>query len=482
MKFLRPAIKNFLPYIFVFISGLYLISDPDLGWHLRYGKYFFDNHRLLTDNTFSTQMPDFQWINISWGIDVLSYAIYSLGGMFTLILAGAIVTTLAFFFFSKAYRLDYWDKMFVFPLLLFFLMPINSTSFRGQTLSLAFLGAMILILSRYERERKNILFFMPLLFILWANIHGLFILGLGIMFLWKGFYLVSLYLNKRSLEDIMEHVIFFAVIAVLSVGATIIHPFGIDIYKDAWLHFQNPLLKNILEYLPPGEFTTQWYNLYFAALLAFVGLMLHLVNDTFKKKLPQLGTFSVLFALSLWVKRYSWAMYYMLIIFISPVAAIFKPKTKKTVFKFATVVFVIYTFAALYLKGPFNKYTNMSWDIYCERFNKCSLQAASELKKYYIEGKTMTLYNWGGWLIWNYPDLKPSTDGRMHLWLDENGYSAFEYDYKLEQDITDIDDSQYEVVFTGKFKPIYNRLVELVNEDKWEMVYEDDTTAIFIRG
>lgn len=175
-------------------------------------------------------------------------------------------------------------------------------------------------------------------------------------------------------------------------------------------------------------------------------------------------------------------MYYMLIIFISPVAAIFKPKTKKTVFKFATVVFVIYTFAALYLKGPFNKYTNMSWDIYCERFNKCSLQAASELKKYYIEGKTMTLYNWGGWLIWNYPDLKPSTDGRMHLWLDENGYSAFEHDYKLEQDITDIDDSQYEVVFTGKFKPIYNRLVELVNEDKWEMVYEDDTTAIFIRG
>ena len=69
-----------LPYIFVFIASLYLPTDPDLGWHLKYGEYFFQHHQILRDNTFSTMMPQYHWENGSWGTDIITYAIYKLGG------------------------------------------------------------------------------------------------------------------------------------------------------------------------------------------------------------------------------------------------------------------------------------------------------------------------------------------------------------------------------------------------------------------
>lgn len=94
----------------------------------------------------------------------------------------------------------------------------------------------------------------------------------------------------------------------------------------------------------------------------------------------------------------------------------------------------------------------------------------------------MTLYNWGGWMIWNYSDMKPSTDGRMHLWRDETGYSAFEYDYYIEQTLTDIDDSKYSVVFTATYKPIFKRLQELAKEGKWRQVYKDKFSVIYLRN
>lgn len=94
----------------------------------------------------------------------------------------------------------------------------------------------------------------------------------------------------------------------------------------------------------------------------------------------------------------------------------------------------------------------------------------------------MTFYNWGGWLIANYPELKPSIDGRMHLWVDKNGYSAFLDYYPYEQNRKDIDKSDYNVVFMPPNKPIYKRLVELVKEGRWKIVYTDSNATIFQRS
>ena len=482
MNNIRNIIKNILPYIFVFIASLHRVHDPDLGWHLKYGEYFFTNFRILRENTFSTLMSDFYWINISWGVDVLNYAFYSAGGFLALSIAGALSTVLAFYFFSQAFKLDYWAKALVFPVLIYFLYPIIETSFRGQTLSLAFLGAMILILSIYQDRKGKILYLLPVLFFVWANIHGLFVLGLGIIFIWQGFYLISNYLLEKDLLQSKNILLHFFIINIITILASAIHPYGFYIYFDAFLRFRDPLLKGIQEYLSPAELTGQWYSLIIAGFFASIGSFAYVVNKKVIRNLPMLGVFVVLFVLSIWVKRYSWAMYYLIIPLITPAANLFKPDGKKSVFWASTVLFIFFILTTVFLKAPFDKYKDMNWDVYCHQYLGCSPKAVEELKNYYIEGETMTLYDWGGWLIWEYPEIKPSSDGRMHLWRDESGFSAFEYDYYFEQNLNDINTSHYNVVFTNRFKNIYDRLIELTREGKWELVYEDATTVIFLRN
>jgi hypothetical protein len=94
-----------LPYLVVFVLSLFHASDPDLGWHLKYGEYFYQHGSLLRDNTFSTMMPNFHWANTSWLTDIISYTTYHLGGLFGLSLLGAFVVTMTFYFFAKAAKM-----------------------------------------------------------------------------------------------------------------------------------------------------------------------------------------------------------------------------------------------------------------------------------------------------------------------------------------------------------------------------------------
>ena len=85
-------------------------------------------------------------------------------------------------------------------------------------------------------------------------------------------------------------------------------------------------------------------------------------------------------------------------------------------------------------------------------------------------------------MIWNYPNVKPSIDGRMHLWEDEKGYSAFAEYYTNVQDWESIDRSKYDTVVALKIKPVYKRLNTLTKEGKWRKVYEDGFSAVFVRN
>ena len=70
----------------------------------------------------------------------------------------------------------------------------------------------------------------------------------------------------------------------------------------------------------------------------------------------------------------------------------------------------------------------------------------------------------------------------MTLWRDEAGYSAFEDYYAYEQNTSDIENSAYDTVLMYNQKPLYNRLNQLVNQGKWQKVYEDKFAGVFVRN
>ncbi|OGH39317.1 MAG: hypothetical protein A3B44_02440 [Candidatus Levybacteria bacterium RIFCSPLOWO2_01_FULL_38_21] len=470
------------PYLFVFLASVHSPTDPDLGWHLKYGEYFFKYGRVLRDNTFSQLMPDYKWANTSWATDLISYFTFHNFGFLGLTILGAVVITLTFYFFSKSAQLSFFEESLIFPLTIYFMHPLNSISFRGQLLSLLFLGILFYLLSIYT-QKKKVTYFIPFLFLAWSNIHGEFLLGL---FLFLGWTVVRLLNNyfflKIKLRETLAETKFLGLIFLFSIFFTFLNPFGIEIYKNVLHHAISPDLKLIVEYLPFNDLSTPWWNLIIIATLAFWGIIILFAENKFIKRIPEISLFGVTYALSLFVRRYAWMMFYLSIPFLKPVANFLEPNQKKYKYISGSIIILLITIPVVYFKFPLSRYYNFSWDQYCT-YNFCSKGAVEFIIKNNLQKKKLlTMYNWGGWIIWNYPEVKPTIDGRMHLWKDKKGYSAFDEYFAIEQNFTDVDKSKYDAVFISPEKHVYKRLIELVNEGKWKLVYKDNYSGIFIRN
>lgn len=479
---LKKSYLEILPFILVFLASLYRPYDSDLGWHLKYGEYFFKTGQILKDNIFSTEMTGYKWVNHSWATDLLTYLSFNTLGFLGITLLGATVICLTFYFFSRAAKLDLWEKAFIFPLVLYFTSAVNMVSFRGQLLSYLFLGILFYLLTFFESASKKG-FFLILLFLLWANFHGGFLIGLVFF---GGFIVLELFKDvlesgikdwKRIISEKKKLIFLF----IASSLVTILNPWGVGIYYEAYKHSTDPSLQLVKEWLPFEDLTTPWWNLYIAGILVFFGSVFYFFYGLIKEKLSGLGlTFGLLFA-SIWVRRHAWPFYYLSMDAIKPIVGFFKPESEKIAQNSAAIVLLLSIALVSYMKWPFGQFSQMNWDIYCQEFNSCTKGGAQFLIENNLNDNLFTLYNWGGWLIWNYPEVKPPVDGRMHLWRDHQGFSAFEFFYKYEQDLESIDESKWDVAFVPPSKNVYQRLEKLMKAGKWKRVYRDEFSAVFVR-
>lgn len=506
MKRISALLNSFLPilpFIIVFISSIFQPSDPDLGWHLKYGQYFYQHGRLLRDNTFSTMMPNFHWANTSWLTDIISYTAYHWGGLFGITMLGALVVAMTFYFFSKAFKLSLWEQVIVFPLVLYLEEPVNSISFRGQQLSLLFGGMLFYLISLYEKKPKLLWLAVPLFFI-WVDIDGEYLLGFLLFGLWTVLYLAVQVLQevyflepankkktitgrlpaatlKQALMDRKKEIITLFGILIVSFLVTFINPFGYGILLDAISHVGNPLLKDIDEYLPFYSFSQEWWDEVLVGIILIFGLFILVFKGKFFKMLPVLGGGLVLFVFSLQVRRFAWPAYYLIFPLLGMSATFLKPDGKKLT-KFMTWVIIVILFVlTIWQHLPFTRYTAFSWSDYCLiQVDPCTPASADYLIDHHLNHNIFSLYGWGGWLIWNYPQIKPTIDGRMHLWS-QNGYSAFTQYFAWEQNLQNIDNSPYSIAYVSVDKPVFTTLVTLSNEGKWKEVYKDKYAGIFIR-
>lgn len=479
-----PLITNFIIFLSVFIGAIYIPQDPDLGWHLKYGEYFFKTGHILRTNPYTQLMPDFRWNNSSWLTDLITYSSYHLGGFIALSVLSALVVTATFYFMSKSAKLSIFEKSIIFPIILYFLSSLNFISFRGQLLSLLFLSILYFILFKFEENKKNAFFLIPL-FMIWGNLHGEYILGLAVLAIWTTVYISKeiILTYKSKIKKLIVEERFLLSSFVASFFAVLINPFGVGVYEEALHHFRDPLQKSVTEFVAPADFSAVWWHLIFCGLIMFVGLLLLGLSRKNWDKAPFYVPSVVLLLLTFWVRRYAWPFYYSAIFLFQPVVHFFEPDNKKHSKYASFFIAILFLLGVALVKYPIH-FKSYNWDSYCSDTVKCSHQAAKFVISHHLNNnKLLTMYDSGGFLIWNYPQIKPTIDGRMHLWKDKNGFSGFGYYYPIEQNTTnDVQITSYNSVLASKQKPIYKHLLFLSNQGKWKEIYSDKYSAIFVRS
>lgn len=482
MKNLLIRILEVAPFSIVFLYSIRFSIDPDLGWHLKQGEYFVNNFKIMDVNEYSREMPGFEYINYSWLFDVIAYLIFNLYSFWGISIVGALVVVLIFYFFSKAAKLDFFQKSIIFPLVIFLGNDMINNSLRGQLVSLLFSGITIWLLTIFDKYPKRVLVFMPIIMLLWSNLHAQFIIGLGVIGVWLFLkIIIDVYINKRLNFSKFKLHFLLLFVAFLS---TLLNPYTYKIYLFVFDHFYNPqTLSIIFEWVSPFESKIGLD----ALIISFILYIFSLIFLIYKKKITKNNIFLILIPIPFLIQstqhmRYIALSAFFLIPIIGIVLDDLRPKNIQYQ-KIIVSIILIFSFLALIYFFPFKSFIKPDWETYCSRII-CSDEAA----KYIIENdfteNLYTDYVHGGWLIWNYyPEIKPTLDGRMTVWRDDEGYSAVVEYFNYITGAKNINDTTFTTVLTnniiGNRVPIYGFMEKLVEEGKWEVAYEDFYMIVF---
>ena len=176
-------------FIVVLFLGLFLmtlrpIADPDFWWHLRTGQLIAQTHSIPHIDPFSFTKTGATWITHEWLSELLIYALFITGGYgFLIIFFSAIITT-AFFFSYLRCPTDTRPYVAGFVLLLASISSAPTWGVRPQMISLLLTSLFIFLLDGYRREGKLIFLIpLPLITLVWVNLHAGYLLGLSLIFI-----------------------------------------------------------------------------------------------------------------------------------------------------------------------------------------------------------------------------------------------------------------------------------------------------------
>jgi len=175
-----PLVAAVLIYALLLAIGGRLLNDPDTYWHIAAGRWIWAHGAVPATDPFSATMAGQKWVAHEWLSELLlagAYGAFGAAGAVALAaLAAAASIALLIRALSRAVRAP---LALAAGALAFFLMASHLTA-RPHVLALPILvlWAAALLRARSE-ERRPSLALLPLM-ALWANLHGGFVVGLGL--------------------------------------------------------------------------------------------------------------------------------------------------------------------------------------------------------------------------------------------------------------------------------------------------------------
>ncbi len=224
----------------------------DTFWHRAAGVWMLDHHRVMSHDVFSYTVLGERWITPEWGYDVvLAQSVRSVGPVaFWLLSAGvAVLTVLAVALRSRLVGAGWtWTGLLCVETGAAITLFLDD---RPQMFSYFFLAVLLLLLTLARRSRGWLLWPVPILFVLWANLHGSFLLGLAILFLEVVAAVVRRGVGRVTVSNPLP-VAPIAATFVASGLATLVNPFGIGVYSSALgITFNQDVRRLIQEWQSP---------------------------------------------------------------------------------------------------------------------------------------------------------------------------------------------------------------------------------------
>ena len=238
---------------FVALGPKAMNGDGDLGRHLTIGGYILDHRQVPTQDLFSHTMAGEPLIPHEWLAQVLFALAYRLLGLDGVVLLSALVVAATFSFLLR-------ETLKNSPVLLvgagFTILAVFTSGLHWLTRPhlLTFLMVVLWVAGLERLRRGNFRFWwtLPVLMVLWANLHGAFIAGFMLWGMYAAGYLYDRFILAGEVSLPPRYGRFLLVSGATAWLATLINPAGLRLWANSLGYISNSYLTGITnEYLSP---------------------------------------------------------------------------------------------------------------------------------------------------------------------------------------------------------------------------------------
>ena len=225
-----------LALAYALVSGLRTVADFDVGWLLATGRYLVSHHAVPRTDVLSYTAYGVPFIYPPFG-GALFYLVYTVGGFAALswIDALACAATVAIAVVVAGGR----PRILTCALAILAVPSIAfRTAPRAELFTTLFFAAYLALLWKHRgeagrdavRARKSRLWLLPLIMLVWVNVHPGFVVGLALLGFYAAQELLDLCFASRRL-DATARLKSAAPWIALSILATLINPWGVRVYE-----------------------------------------------------------------------------------------------------------------------------------------------------------------------------------------------------------------------------------------------------------
>jgi hypothetical protein len=258
LRFLPSFASIIFLLIFIILllkSGSLLLADGDTGYHIRTGEFIIRNWTIPTHDIFSYLTPPPKWITHEWLSEVIMAVIYRATGLTGIVIFFGVLLALTHVFLYQSLRSTSNDVLAV--IVITALAVATSADHwlaRPHVFSLALTLAWYHALNNYQFTHRNTLKYLPVLMLLWVNLHGGFIIGLILLVIYiLGNLFSSIAASPSAAEQYWRNAKQLALFTVLCAGVACINPHGYEILLFPFKFTSDrALMDRVAEFLSPN--------------------------------------------------------------------------------------------------------------------------------------------------------------------------------------------------------------------------------------
>jgi hypothetical protein len=455
------------------------VLDLDLWWHLATGDWIVQHRGVPYTGILSRTAASRPWMAYSWGYEVLLSRSYAWFGFLGIGLFGVLLTiAVAIALFWMIYRLSgrFWMS-WILSVVVYFAFLFNIMPRPVFFSMLLFTVTLTLLLEANRSGQVQLLYWLPLIFVLWANFHVQFIYGLFVVAVFAGVNLlqrVAAWWNIDP-EFLAEPKLPLSRVLLVLAGcvvATCFGPYTFHLYHVVFGYARSKVIFSML---------TEMHALSFGGPSHFVELMLAAAAFFamgWRKKLDpfKLALLITASILGFRMTRDAWFLCITAAAVLADSPS--RPEVRDEPLRVPELAGMAVAAALLLFLVAGNTDFNPR-GIDRTISGQFPVDAVNYLRKHPVGGPLYNSFDWGGFLIFYMPEYPVAIDGRTDLYGDDLDLQFHSTEAAEPSYATDPNLDQAGVVVLKNSVPLARLLP---TDRRFRVIYRDDLATVLARN